>query len=308
MEMQTVWADRNQSREVAAETGAAGRFTLLAASRGGCVALQGGATSFWVAVRGGVELESREGRFRLGAGEWIALEPESRPNVFADRDGLALGIAMNQAAQLRVRYQACLDMQAGRGRLAPGDARRCVRLWRQAGTFGRGERHAPVKEAALPMLLRYIGASQRGLQALVERCPGRSQRRKRQVFGRLQRARLYLEGNADRNVRLAELAELSNVSIWYFTKIFHALYGESPQAMAARLRLERAAGLLADSTLSVGEVGVVCGFENNCSFSRAFRERYGRPPSAYRSERRAVATNRANQGDTAGKAQPAFAT
>ena len=107
-------------------------------------------------------------------------------------------------------------------------------------------------------------------------------RRKSQVFDRMQRARLFLEGNVDRNVRLAELAELSNVSTWYFTKIFHALYGEGPQAMAARLRLGHAAQLLSETTLSVSEIGAVCGFENNCSFSRAFRERYGTPPSLYR--------------------------
>ena len=72
----------------------------------------------------------------------------------------------------------------------------------------------------------------------IPRCPGRSRSRKRQVFGRLQRARLYLEGNCDRVVRISELAELTSFSSWYFSKTFHSLYEESPQAASARMRLD----------------------------------------------------------------------
>ena len=89
---------------------------------------------------------------------------------------------------------------------------------------------------------------------------------------------------------------------------FHALYGEGPQAMAARLRLNHAAHLLQGTSLSVGEVGAVCGFENNCSFSRAFRERYGLPPSTYRLNARAFTTDHANPRGRERKAVLAFGT
>ena len=87
-----------------------------------------------------------------------------------------------------------------------------------------------------------------------------------------------------------------------------ALYGEGPQAMAARLRLNRAAHLLQGTSLSVGEVGAVCGFENNCSFSRAFRERYGLPPSTYRLNAKAFTTDYANPRSRERKAVLAFGT
>ena len=116
---------------------------------------------------------------------------------------------------------------------------------------------------------------------MIDHCPGRSLRRKSHVFDRMQRARLFLEGNVDRNVRLAELAELGDVTTWYFTKIFHALYGEGPQAMAARLRLNHAAQLLQGKTVG-GRSRRGMRIQNNCSFSRAFRDRYGLPPSIYR--------------------------
>jgi AraC-like DNA-binding protein len=94
--------------------------------------------------------------------------------------------------------------------------------------------------------------------------------------------RLYLEGNLGRVVRISELAELNNVSIWHFTKSFQAIYGESPHVAATRIRMDHAARLLLETELAVSEVGMACGFENNCSFSRAFRASYGEPPSRFR--------------------------
>ena len=117
--------------------------------------------------------------------------------------------------------------------------------------MARGRRPARAQQPGAASTPRRCGRSllhlagiQRELAARIPRCPGRSRSRKRQVFGRLQRARLYLEGNCDRVVRISELAELTSFSSWYFSKTFHALYDESPQAAAARMRLERAAELL----------------------------------------------------------------
>jgi AraC family transcriptional regulator len=132
-----------------------------------------------------------------------------------------------------------------------------------------------------PLLLQ-LAYVQRDLAARVRRCPGRSRNRKRQVFGRMQRAHMYLEGNADRVVRISELADLTSFSSWYFSKAFHALYEESPQALSVRLRLERAAMLLRTTSMMVGEVAAATGFDNCCSFARAFRARFGTSASHYR--------------------------
>ena len=84
-------------------------------------------------------------------------------------------------------------------------------------------------------------------------------------------------------VRISELAELTSFSSWYFSKTFHALYDESPQEASARMRLEHAADLLRETDLMVGEVAAACGFDNPCSFARAFRARHGTSASRYRS-------------------------
>ena len=86
----------------------------------------------------------------------------------------------------------------------------------------------------------------------------------------------------DRIVRISELAELTSFSSWYFSKTFLSLYDESPQAAAARLRIERAAELLESTSMMIGEVAAACGFDNCCSFARAFRARFGVSASNYR--------------------------
>jgi AraC family transcriptional regulator len=119
-------------------------------------------------------------------------------------------------------------------------------------------------------------------------CPGTSLARKRQVFERLQRARLYLEGHCHRVVSIAELAERTQFSTWYFSKIFLRLYGETPQLACSRMRLGHAANLLASTAMTIGEVGNAAGFDNNCSFARSFRARFGMTASEFRSASQCV--------------------
>lgn len=309
MKMQTAWMDRTQLLEAGVDFYQPDLVGVLAASRTGSISVLSPLASFWLVVRGTAELDAREGRFDLRVGEWVVMEPDSRPTVYAARGGLVLGVVMPQVARARIRQFTHLDLHTGRGLMDRHEVRECLRLWRRTGVFAKSGRPCPGTEAApLVPLLRQLCNAQYDFGRLIDHCPGRSLRRKSQVFDRMQRARLFLEGNVDRNVRLAELAELSNVSTWYFTKIFHALYGEGPQAMAARLRLARASRLLSETTLSVSEIGAVCGFENNCSFSRAFRERYGMPPSIYRMNAAYPVPDSAKPRGSEGKATHAFGT
>lgn len=301
---QMLWADRGQLLQHPTGEGAS-RSACIGISRLGSVqlagvrlsggelpgsglpggALPGNEFSIWLQVRGSSWVDAREGRFHLRRGDWIALERDSAPAVQAGRDGLCIGLSLGAEALQAI---TCFidtgftdtGLYAGRGRTGARDLRTVLRLWRQAA-----ERLADGDEdtAALRPLLLQLVAIQHELASRIGRCPGRSRSRKRQVFSRLQRAHLYLQGNCDRVVRIGELAELTSFSSWYFSKTFHSLYDESPQAAAARMRLERAADLLRSSSMMIGEVAAACGFDNCCSFARAFRARFGVSASRYRS-------------------------
>jgi AraC family transcriptional regulator len=81
---------------------------------------------------------------------------------------------------------------------------------------------------------------------------------------------------------IPELARHAHLSEFHFMRIYRALAGESPGATIQRLRLERAARLLAESSLRVTDVAVLSGYQTAQAFATAFRKRYGVAPGDVR--------------------------
>lgn len=269
------WVDRGHHLAVPPQ----GEGTsCIGISRMSSVQLPTGVSTLWMQLRGCTGVRAREGEFRLRRGDWMVLERESRPLLNADRLGICVGLCLS-ADTLIALGEGAVPLYPGRGRMSPGDLQIAVRLWRRIAQAADG---AVGTRGDLRPLLLLMADLQRELAAQVQRCPGRSLGRKRHVLARLQRARLFLEGHTDRVVRIAELADLANLSYWYFSKAFQGVYGESPQAFGARVRLELAARLLRDSDMIVGEIAAASGFEHAGSFARAFRAHFGACATDYR--------------------------
>jgi AraC family transcriptional regulator len=278
MNAQYVLADRGTAVDIAAATTSA-RWLIVA--HAGSLRSQGAGLSIWIQLRGRSRIVAREGCFDLRRGDWIVLDRDSAPEISAGRHGLTIGLIAVPHVSGSGRRQ---DLLPGLGHMATADLRIALRLWRNGADAMRehtrmlGERTM----RAFHAMAQHIAGMQQEMDQAISRCPGRSVARKRQVFGRLQRARLFLEGHRERVVRLTELADLTSFSSWYLSKTYHEIYLESPQAASVRLRLEHACDLLADSECSISEVGIACGFDNSCSFARAFRTRYGTTATDYR--------------------------
>ena len=274
------WADQGQALRF--QSDAERGVRCMGASRLGSVEVACREMSLWVQVRGSSWIEAREGRFYLRAGEWIGLSRDSAPMVQADRDGLCIGISVPDEALKAMSRFSDFDLHVGHGRLRPGDtrafARQWYRAWRHADAEGQGGR----LQATQRSVLLFLEGVQDECRRRVRLCPGSSLGRKRQVFERMQRARLFLQGNSHRNVRVTELAERAQFSLWYFSKVFTRLYGESPQIASSRMRLDHAASLLTSTSMTIGEIAEASGFDNNCSFARSFRTRYAMTASEYR--------------------------
>lgn len=250
----------------------------LAVARLGSLRTGASGFSIWIQLRGQTRVVAREGSFTLRPGEWLALDRDSAPELLAGRAGATLGVLLPADPGGSRRG----ELLPGRGCMSLRDLRIAIRLWRNGRDAAvRGDRGDAAAQA-LPSMLAHLCALQRELDGGISRCPGRSVRRKRQVFGRLQRARLFLDGHRNRVVRLTELAELTSFSSWYLSKTFHEIYEESPQAASVRLRLEHACDLLSSTDYSISEIGAACGFDNSCSFARAFRARFLSTATAYR--------------------------
>lgn len=87
---------------------------------------------------------------------------------------------------------------------------------------------------------------------------------------------------ADADFGVEALAGALGLSARHLARCLGAATGETPGALLRRLRLARAAALLGTGH-GVGTVVAAVGYASRSQFSRAFREAYGVPPSAYTS-------------------------
>jgi len=91
-----------------------------------------------------------------------------------------------------------------------------------------------------------------------------------------------IEEDLTRDWSLTCLAEAVFLDPSYLARLFKAATGLPPLSYQARCRAERAAVLLRQTDLAVGEIGVQVGWPDANYFARRFRQHFGLPPSAYR--------------------------
>lgn len=77
------------------------------------------------------------------------------------------------------------------------------------------------------------------------------------------------------------LARQAGVSVTKFTRGFQALYGMPVHAYIIDRRLEKAALLLAEGGLNVGQIAMLVGYSNAGHFAAAFKRKYGLSPKQY---------------------------
>ncbi len=94
---------------------------------------------------------------------------------------------------------------------------------------------------------------------------------------------------------VSSLAGLAGMSRSRFAHHFTATYGTSPMIYLQAVRLKRAARLLRSSTAPVNSVAAAVGFASRSHFSRAFREKFGEDPTAFRERDRSGAEGEEDQ-------------
>lgn len=86
----------------------------------------------------------------------------------------------------------------------------------------------------------------------------------------------------DETLELEALAKTAALSTFHFHRVFRGLVGETPLELHRRLRIERAAEQLCTTSRTITAIGFDAGYETHEAFTRAFRQAYGSPPSAFR--------------------------
>lgn len=94
-------------------------------------------------------------------------------------------------------------------------------------------------------------------------------------------AAAFLEAHFNENISVSDAAERSHYSQRHFIRLFTSVYGVTPQKYLLNVRLRHASALLRDSSLSVTETALRCGFSDSNYFSRIFRKYTGSSPSDF---------------------------
>lgn len=102
------------------------------------------------------------------------------------------------------------------------------------------------------------------------------------MLARLCRVRDLLREHHSQLLTLGDCAEEVDLSPWHLLRSFRAAFGETPHAYLTRVRIDRAARLIALTGRSVTDVCLDVGFTSLGSFSTLFKRHTGWSPAAYR--------------------------
>jgi AraC family transcriptional regulator len=259
--------------DLSASSPAYSLFTVEHVQRPGVLAASGLAT-LWIGLRGNAAIQSGGRRTRLEQGSALVLHEDACASLYTDALSSVLVIGIESAALSgAVRQLPFPDYSA----LSSTESGLAVELSRSASNAH--------PYAVSSLVVRLIESRIEAQRTLVARCPGVSWARRNELFGRLQRVRLYLRAHVDRRVEVPLLAEMVGFCRWRLTKVYRAVYGCGPYEDHCRMRLEYARSLLDDHRRSVQEVGSAAGFDSSSAFARAFRKHFQLSATAYRTLR-----------------------
>ena len=102
------------------------------------------------------------------------------------------------------------------------------------------------------------------------------------VDRRIRRSVELMHSQLDQDLTLKALAAASYLSPFHFARLFKKLTGSSPHNYLAGIRATRAQLLLAETDLSVTEIGARVGYLSGSHFTKAFRIATGATPREFR--------------------------
>ena len=92
----------------------------------------------------------------------------------------------------------------------------------------------------------------------------------------------FLDANLHRQIKMTEITALVGLSYSRVHDLFKAELDQSPMQYHKCLRLEKARTLLEDSVMTIKQVGLEVGYQDQRHFFREFKKHFGQTPSQYR--------------------------
>lgn len=102
----------------------------------------------------------------------------------------------------------------------------------------------------------------------------------------LRRVLEHLDASLPDHVTLEELAGITGLSQWHFSRAFKGATGMAPYRFQLTARIRRAQSLLVDTPGSLEQVAEATGFADAVHFGKTFRKIVGTTPAAWRKARK----------------------
>jgi AraC family transcriptional regulator len=98
----------------------------------------------------------------------------------------------------------------------------------------------------------------------------------------LQQVLDYIHAHLDRDLSLAELAEVINISPTYFASLFKQAIEVSPHQYVVQQRVERAKLMLSKTDLAIADIALQVGFSSQSHLNQQFKRLTGMTPKQVR--------------------------
>jgi AraC-like DNA-binding protein len=92
----------------------------------------------------------------------------------------------------------------------------------------------------------------------------------------------YVSEYLAQDIKISELAQLTQMSHFHFSRLFKQAMGVSPHQYVIEQRVERAKHLLKQTQLPIMEIAMLCGFSSHSHLGKCFREYTRMSPKIYR--------------------------
>jgi AraC family transcriptional regulator len=98
----------------------------------------------------------------------------------------------------------------------------------------------------------------------------------------LQQAIDYIHAHLNRDLSLAELASVVNISPTYFASLFKKVMGISPHQYVIQQRVEQAKLMLLKTDLAIADIALQVGFSSQSHLTQQFKRLTGVTPKQVR--------------------------
>ena len=262
-------------------------LVVLYCDRASTVNITPGLCALWSPLRGNLAISEAGSRLSVPKGFAYLADTNRRYEAALSASGACVAIVGSQLTWSAINAFSN-DSQADVPAVFPAIHSHSLAQRRALIAFVR-ECFIDAKRQGVARQIAIVSGVVRQLQqpfdAQIDRCPGRTIARRRSVFLRLQRARLYIQLHNAKEMDVSTLANIASYSPWQFIKIFNRVFGKTPYAYLSQYRVEVAKMLLKNGKMmGVSEVARAAGFSSRSTFTRSMKQAVGICATEFRAE------------------------